>query len=78
MRPGRDPGAAERDDFLGAEPRQLRPLADTDDLALGNADGTIVDQPERIARHLLEGCDPAVDEQPVPHARRLRRALLLA
>ena len=73
-----DPCAAERNDFRGAKPGELGALADADYLALGNADRAIVDQPKRVARHLFERRDPAIDEQPVPHARRLRRAAMLA
>ena len=65
---GRDPGAAERDDFLRAEAGELGALADADDLAVGDADRAIVDQAERIAGARLHGRDIAVDEQPVPHA----------
>ncbi len=73
----RDPGAAERDHFLRAKTGKLGALADTNDIAVLDADRTIFDDPERIARLLLERCDPAVDEQPVPHVRRLRRGELL-
>ena len=73
----RDPGAAERVDLLRAEAGELGALADADDLAVGDADRAILDQPERIARRCLERRDPAVDEQPVPHAFALRRARLL-
>jgi hypothetical protein len=62
-----DPRAAERVDLLRAEAGQFGPLADANDLAVGDPDRAILDQPERIARSFLEGRDVAVDEQPVPH-----------
>ena len=46
----RDPRAAERDDFLGAKAGELGALADADDLAVGDPDRAVLDQPERIAR----------------------------
>ena len=64
----RDPGAAERDDFLGAEARQLGALADADDSPVLNADRAMFDDAQRIARRRLHGRDTAVDEQAVPHA----------
>src|SRR5262249_45080769 len=47
------------------------------DLAVLNPDRAILDEAERIARLLFESRNVAVDEQPIPHARRLRRAELL-
>ena len=47
----RDPGAAERNDFLGAKAGELGALADADDLAVLNADRAIFDDAQRIARH---------------------------
>src|SRR5689334_718279 len=76
--PGRDPAASERIHPLGAKSRELGALSDADDLAVGNADRAILDEAERVAGRVLEGRNVAVDEQTVPHARRLRRALLLA
>ena len=58
----RHPGAAERDHVLRAEARKLSALSDAQDLAVGDRDRAIVDQPERIARRRLERRDPAVDE----------------
>ena len=45
----RHPGAAERDDFLGAEAGQFGALADADDLAVLDADGGVGDDAERVA-----------------------------
>src|SRR4051812_25935199 len=70
-----DPGATERVDPAGAIAGELGALADTDDLAVGYADRAVLDDAHRAT---LERRDVAVDEQPVPHLRRLRRALLLA
>ena len=73
----RDPRAAKRDDFLRPKSGELGALADAEDLAVGDRDGAIFDEPERIAGRFLEGRDVAIDEQPVPHETALRRALLL-
>ena len=62
---------------LRAETGELGALADADDLAVGDCDRAVVDQPERISRRGLERRDLAIDEQPVPHAFALRRARLL-
>src|SRR5439155_26256134 len=64
--------------FLRAEPGEFGPLADAHDLALGDADCTIVDDAERVCRTgAFQRRDPAVDEQPVPHDPALRRATLV-
>ena len=57
-----DPSAAERDDFLRAEARQLGPFADPYDSPVLNADGAMFDDTQRIARHRLHGRNTAVDE----------------
>ncbi len=75
--PRRDPGAAERVDLLCAIAGKLGALADADDAAAVDPDRAILDQAKRIARPVLQAGDVAVDEQPVPHARRLRRGELL-
>ena len=63
----RHPGAAERIDLLRPKAGQFGALADADDLAVGDSDRAILDDPERVARPLLERRDVAVDEQAVPH-----------
>ena len=76
IRPGVTQAPPSASTFLGAKARELGALADAHDLAVGDPDRAILDQPERIARALLDGRDVAVDEQPVPHDLRLRRALV--
>jgi arginase family enzyme len=65
--PRSDPRPAECINLLRPEARQLGPLADTDDLAIGDSYGAVLDKSQRIAGHLLERGDVAIDEQPVPH-----------
>ena len=65
---GRDPRAVQCVDLARAIARELGPLARPHDLAVGNPDRAILDNPQRIAGRFLERRDVAVDEQPVPHA----------
>ena len=50
IRPGVTQAPPSAIDLLGAKAGELGALADADDLAVGNGDRAIVDQPERIAR----------------------------
>ena len=47
---GRDPGAAERHDFLGAEAGQFGALADAQDAAVLDADGGVADDAQADPR----------------------------
>ena len=65
----RDPGTAERHHLLRAKARKFGALADAHDLSVGDADRTVLDDSERVrCAGAFESRDPAVDEQPVPHA----------
>ncbi len=64
---GRDPGAAKRGNVLGSIAGELGAFADSNHLAVGDSDRSIVDDAQRIARRGFERRDAAIDEQAVPH-----------
>ena len=72
---GRDPGAAKRDDLLDRGSGKLGSTADPNDLAVGNGNRGIFDDPERIAARRKHGADIAVGKQTVPHGAGHRRLL---
>jgi len=67
--PGSHPRAFERHDFGGAEARELGPLADSDHLAVLDADRGVGDGAQWVAGNGFHRRDIAVDEKAVPHAR---------
>lgn len=75
------PGPVECINLLRSKAGELGAFANADDPSVGDADRSIFDDAQGIARALFEGRDIAVDEQPVPHdlplgeARRYGKAM---